>query len=1166
MRLRRLLSRWVLSGLGVLLLAILVWVFGPLLAALAGTMVRFAVVIVFLLVWLAANLLLDRARRRRERTLEAGVAATGPDPGQREIADEQAALAEKLAASLALLRRARGTRGALYELPWYAIIGPPGAGKTTALLNAGLSFPLAAELGHGAVAGVGGTRLCDWWFTDQAVLIDTAGRYTLQDSNEAVDRAGWQGFLSLLRRTRPRQPLNGVLVAIALSDIAGAARDERLAHARAIRARIRELDETLGLRLPVYALLTKADLIAGFTEFFDDLDRQRREQVWGATFDATLTQAGPIEGFANELRLLVERLRARLFDRLQAERSPERRALIAGFPSQIATLAEPLGEFLREAFGGSKLDPAPFLRGVYLASGTQAGTPIDRLTGEMARNFGLDQRRLPSLRAERGRSYFLGGLLRLVFGEAMLVRERPGAARQRMLIRVASFGGVALLALVAIGAMLGARASGQRQVTDVSAALDGYEKVAATVPLDPIADSDLPALLPVLDAARALTRETVPGGIGFGLSQASKLHAGAQAVYRHALDYALLPRMIWRLEAQMRGNLQRPDFLYEATRVYLMLGGQGPLDRALIREWMTLDWQTTYPGAFNGPMLAELATHLEALLREPLPAVPLDGALVAQARNAFSRVSLAERVYSRIKPSAAASRMPPWRPSDAIGPAGLDVFVRASGKPLSDGIPGFLTVRGFHLVLLPALVGAAHDVAAESWVLGHDERVDTNGDALRALERSVIALYEQDYETAWDAMLADLDIVPLRSPGEAAQDLYILTSPQSPMKSLLASIARQLTLSAPPADMPGAKGGPLAGAPPAVVAETARLSSLLGVGSAAAATLPPGYEIDARYQALRDLVSRDNGAGIDQSLKPLADLQQLFAKMAAAPLGAPPAVIGNDPILAVRATAQGEPAPVSRWLLAMADQTASLRGGDAKQQVAASYNGATGPASLCPLAVNGRFPFTANSTLDTPTDDFTKLFAPGGMLDGFFNTQLKPYVNTTGRTWTPQPSNGVAAPVDADAVAQFQRASMIRDLFFVGGSATPRVTFTITPVRLDDGANQVGLDFDGTDVAYSHGPPRSTEITWPGPTGMQNVRLVFDPPPAGGTGVLSASGPWAMFRMFAQGTLAASGSPDSYTLTYTLGNREAVFAIRAGSVLNPFAPGLLDGFRCPIVQ
>ena len=125
--------------------------------------------------------------------------------------------------------------------------------------------------------------------------------------------------------------------------------------------------------------------------------------------------------------------------------------------------------------------------------------------------------------------------------------------------------------------------------------------------------------------------------------------------------------------------------------------------------------------------------HLDALLAQPLPAVPLDDALVAQARTTFSRVSLASRAYSRIKPSAAAQSLPPWRPSDVLGPAGVRVFTRASGKKLSDGVPGFFTVDGFHKVLLPALPSATREVASESWVMG--QKVPANLDP-RAASRA----------------------------------------------------------------------------------------------------------------------------------------------------------------------------------------------------------------------------------------------------------------------------------------------------------------------------------------------------------------------------------------------------------------------------------------------
>jgi type VI secretion system protein ImpL len=1174
--LRFLLSRWVLSFVGIAILAVLVWLFGPLIPSFESWVPRLAVVIGLLLTWATSNLSLDLLRRRREQKLESGVAEKAPEKADDGAGEEAAALRERMSTALALLKKARGTRGYLYEQPWYAIIGPPGAGKTTALLNSGLKFPLAAEMGQGAVAGVGGTRLCDWWFTENAVLIDTAGRYTTQDSNAAVDRAGWDSFLDLLRRTRPRQPLNGVIVAISLSDIADAPPAERAAHAGAIRRRIKELETRLGIRIPVYALFTKSDLIAGFTEFFDDLDRERRNQVWGVTFPLAKADAGPVGQFPEELQLLVDSLNDRLFDRLQAEQSPERRVLIAGFPTQIATLAQPLQGFLTEAFGGSRLDPAPLLRGVYFTSGTQEGTPIDRLTGVMARAFGLDQRRAAALRPQQGRSYFLGRLVsQVILGEAMLVSEPPAARARRIAIRAASYAAVGLLTLGAAGWLVAGHSAGQREIADMSSAFAAYEAIAKETTFDPVNDSDLPRLLPLLDAARNLGQTAgSSGGIlaGFDLSQAAKLRAGADAVYRHALGYALLPRLIWRLEAQMRGYFTQPDFLYEATRVYLMLGGQGPLDAALVKEWMTYDWQTQYSGAANLAVVAALQGHLDALLAQPLPPVSLDDALVAQARTTFSRVSLASRAYSRIKPSAAAQSLPPWKPSDVLGPAGMRVFTRASGKKLSDGVPGFFTVDGFHKVLLPALPAATREVASESWVMGQKVPGNLDNAQQTELANNVVKLYLDDYAKAWDGLIQDLEIVPLRSLPQAAQDLYVLASPQSPLKDLLTAIARQVTLSEPPkpstaeAAAEAAAKKAAAAAAPGATRSAAALSSILSGQPGAAPALPPGHEIDERYKQLRDLVAASGGAPIDQVLKLLNDLQQQLAKMNAAGVGAPVAAVGSDPSLALRAESQRQPLPLGRWLAAMAESSTALRGGGARQQVIAAYNGSGGPAALCPLAVNGRFPFVPGSSLETPLDDFAKLFAPGGLIDGFFNTQLRPYVDTTGKVWKPQSIDGVAAPVSQADIAQFQRAAVIRDLFFAPGSTTIAVRFDIMPVDLDPGASQVSLEFDGTSVTYAHGPSRSTQITWPGPNHMTNVRLVFDPPPPGGTGVLAQTGPWAMFRLFGQGTLQQAGSPERYTLSFSLGGRSATFELRAGSVMNPFAPGVLQDFRCPSVR
>ena len=1170
--LNKLRSRWFLTFVGVALAAALIWVFGPFFAVLAGALARGAVILLLFAVWAIVNLILDRKRREADKLLIEGITQSKEDTSAAASSEEAAAMREKLATALALLKKASGNRGYLYEQPWYVIIGPPGAGKTTALLNAGLTFPLAAEMGQSAVAGVGGTRMCEWWFTEDAVLIDTAGRYTTQDSDAAVDKAGWNTFLSLLRRTRARQPLNGVLVAISLADIAAASPAERSAHARAIRRRIKDIYDQLGVKVPVYALFTKADLIAGFTEFFDDLDRDRRGQVWGMTFPPGATEAGHAGAFAAEFALLVERVNQRLLDRLQAERSPDRRTAIAGFPAQVASLAAPLGAFVAEAFGGSRLDPAPMLRGAYLTSGTQEGTPIDRLTGTLARAFGIDQARAPSLRPEQGRSYFLTRLLKdVVFGEAMLIARDPVAVRRGMLMRYGAAGLAALVVLAGTAALIQTRSVNENAIARSDATLAAYAKTAAATPLSPVQSADFAAIDPVLNAAQQL-----PFGAGApapatqwfpGLSQLPKLHTGATIAYQNALSHVLLPRLIWLLEQQMRAHLDDPAYLYEATRIYLMLGSDGPLDRASIREWMHYSWQALYPGAGEQPLRASLEAHLAALLDQPLAPVPLDGALVADARRIFSRISLAQRVYGAIARSRAAQAVPPFDPAAATGPGGARFFVRASGEPMTQGIPGFFTVAGFHDVLLPMLPAATREVASESWVLGRQEQISPDSAQSQALQQQVVALYVADYEKHWSALLRDLDLAPMPSLQQAAQDLFILSSPQSPIKQLLTAVARQLQLSQPLVP-PGAAAAKAAGAVKAVTgaatSSAARLQSLLG-RTAAPPPPPPGQAVDQHYAPLIAYVGAGPGAPIDGTLKLMNDLQQQLAQLAAAPPGgaAPAAAAGADPAGLLQAEAGRDPQPVSRWLQSLSVRGNTLRGGGARAQAAAAFSGPGGPGLLCRQAVEGRYPFFPASRSAIPLADFGRLFAPNGLLDSYFNTQLRPFVDTSGPTWRAQAVSGVAPPVSAGALAQFQRAAMIRDLFFAGGGTLPSVSFTITPVSLDNTSQQVTLELGPQTITYAHGPLQPTQVTWPGAGGMLTARVVFDPPPPGGTGTLQASGPWALFQLFDKGNLQQGSSSDRYRLTFQLGPRQAVFEIQAASVLNPFAPGMLQAFRCP---
>ena len=388
--------RWVIPLLGLIALSLIIWFIGPLLEFLVPEGRRWALIIFIFALWIGYRVFcIIQARRNAAKVLQSLAADTPPDPDSVATAEELAALRQRMDEALALLKKAKlggDERRNLYELPWYVIIGPPGSGKTTALVNSGLHFPLAAQLGAGAVRGVGGTRNCDWWFTDQAVLLDTAGRYTTQDSHATVDKAAWLGFLDLLKTQRSRRPIDGAFVAISLSDLLLGSEAERAAHAAAIRLRIQELYTQLGVRFPIYLMLTKLDLVPGFMEFFDSLSKEERAQVWGMTFALDDGKSGdsPLAHLPAELAALEQRLNERLVERLQQERDPARRDLIYGFPQQFAALKESLQSFLEGVFKPNAFEERVLLRGVYFTSGTQEGSPIDRLIGAMAQSMNLD--------------------------------------------------------------------------------------------------------------------------------------------------------------------------------------------------------------------------------------------------------------------------------------------------------------------------------------------------------------------------------------------------------------------------------------------------------------------------------------------------------------------------------------------------------------------------------------------------------------------------------------------------------------------------------------------------------------------------------------------------------------------------------------------------------
>ncbi|HEX8592998.1 MAG TPA: type VI secretion system membrane subunit TssM [Pseudomonas sp.] len=1166
------LKPWVLSLLGVALLSLVLWFEGPLLSfnghePFATASVRCKSIAVLFLLWAGWFIWKYCAARWANRKLMKTLAGD-EQPGVRESGQEIALLGQRMQEALAILRKTGKRRGGqyLYQLPWYMFVGAPGSGKTTALVHSGLKFPVADALGPTAIGGVGGTRNCDWWFSDEAVLLDTAGRYTTQDSHAHVDQAAWGGFLALLKKHRKRRPINGVIVALSVADLLQQGAAGRALQAQAIRARIKELHEQLGIGFPIYVVVTKCDLLAGFVEFFEPLGREERMQVWGMTFPTA--QADSVDqvlaGFPEEFAALERQLQVRVLARMQQERDLQRRALLYRFPQQFAGIGQVLGDFLNEVFAPTRYEEPALLRGVYFSSGTQEGSPIDRVMASLAGAFGLDRKMLPS-NAASGRSYFLTTLMReVVFKEAELAGSNVQVERRRRRLQTAGYVAIGLLLVLMLGALTTSYLRNQDYVETVRVQVALVEKLAHGVP----AQASLPELLPLLNAARQLTgvydeqRSAVPLLSRFGLSQADKLGSGAQVLYQRLLRETLLPRVVSRLEeALRRGDANNQEYLYATLRVYLMLGDRRYLDPESILAWLEIDWPRSLAPATQA-QVQQLLGHAGALLRDgddsALPPT-LDSALIAQTRLTLAMMPMPQRAYNRLKRDLEQGGLPEFSVNGAVGRDVSQLLAQQSGAPLTRGVPGIFSVEGFR-GLEQQIGSAIGDISKDSWVLDRQESAGATADA--ALKSAVLQLYYVDYIKAWDTFLADVRIVPFSSLDQAARVTNALAAADSPLLLFLQAAARETTLD-------GLKNqkSPLQGLDDVVQSKLATARKKLEAAMSSNDETPEeapvsANPVDLHFDALHKMVGLPGAAGpvpAEQLLSTLKDASQYFdAADDARRAGTPPPAA--DVMTRLKREAEGKPAPLGGMLQNIDSGAGALTLGSERARLNALWTSSA--AGFCQQAIAGRYPLVRAASKDVTSDDFGKFFAPGGLMDDFFSKNLAPYVDMGGAQWPWRATGSAPLGIPEDVLKQFQLAARIRDMLFSPGAARPGLRFDLTPLNIDAALSQVQLEIDGQPVVYvADMLSRATSIQLPSGKGGGQVR--FEATPALRTDN-STDGPWAWFRMMDKGTLQTTAQGERYRLTFDLDGRKATYQLDASSVINPFRRNELQQFRCPV--
>ncbi len=1185
-------KRWLITLIGVLALSVIIWFAGPLIAIadkviLQSQVSRLIVIMVLILIWGLNNLRSQAKARKQEQQLIDGIKEDN-QLASKEVSDEEVKLLdERFNDALQVLKHSSNKRQGkqyLYELPWYVIIGPPGSGKTTALVNSGLKFPLSEKYGYEAIKGVGGTRNCDWWFTDEAVLIDTAGRYTTQDSHAQQDSLAWHGFLKLLKKHRKRRPINGVMVAISLADIMTQTEQEKAAHSHAIRSRLLELQNQLNIRFPVYLLITKSDLISGFSEFFDDLGRDEREQVWGMTFADSQNLSQNLnqkqkqgsnnsnkstgENFSEQFGLLLDNLNDRLLWRLNYERDPLRRGKIVEFPSQLQAVQTQLEAFVEQTFSTSRFHERPDLRGVYFTSGTQEGTPIDRIMGKMMANYDLDPQVLPA-RHSQGKSFFIKNLLqKVIFTEAELVGVNRRFENRILWLQRISYAAAISTATASALAWSTSFTLNDRSIKKVEQHINAYKQSLAKI--DHINFYDINQQLLQLQQANAIfpAPDNIPLSMQLGLYQGFDFHQNLARAYTEQNQQLFLPALQARIEEQIRLGMSQPDYLFEALKAYLMLSQPEHFEAAFVQQWMKLDWSTHLSG--EAELQQQYTKHLKHLLASDFQAIKVNQSLVDQARAVLKKVPLPIQIYNRIKSEANNTNDEAFTFASIVGPEMNTVF---SGT--TRDIPYLYTYDGYKNIFVKDSFEYVRKIAQENWVLG-TKKGDFSTADIELFNDKVKALYLEDYARYWKDALDSLQVNNFNSASQAINVLTQITGPYSPFRGVIEQVAENTRLSQLPVDaailennkaLTSEISSKITGRTGTMVRMVKRVSDRKLIN------LPdrPTDIVEKQFFDLNRSIKQENkrSSHLDKVMTALAQLQGYLNTVSstmdngetAYRLARKRLSSGSDDALGrLKLLASRSPEPLKTWLKDISRYSWDLVLNEANHYLNSVYE--TNVLAFYQQSIKKRYPIYSRASNEVSLADFTEYFKPGGIEQNFFNQYLKDFVNTRSRPWSLKHFEGSSLKISHQALRQFERAENIRRVFFKKNKDYPKIKYALKPLYLDSNIARFELKQGQQRVVYRHGPLIPIKMHWPDGSDVHEAKIMFEDL-NGDRVAYKEDGPWAFFRIMDNYELKKTKSNNHFVVDYVLEGKKAKFELIANSSTNPFGHNLLQRYRAP---
>lgn len=1116
-----------------------------------------AVYILILVVWgIYALIQYYRHGKKGEELSEAIASTTEAEQNRNKNKEELQLIQQQMKESIQLIRKSRlGDRKgntALYELPWYMVIGNPAAGKSSAIYHSGLRFPFEEHHQQMVSSGLSGTRNCDWFFSTEGVLLDTAGRYSVY----AEDHSEWLGFLNILKKNRSKAPVNGLIVIVSIAELVSQSPEKSIKLAKNLRARIQDLTERLEVFAPVYLVFSKMDLIAGFTDFFDCYDAQEFDQVWGATLPyAANSSEQALELFEEHYNILYDGLKSVSTTHLSRRHSQHISPSVMTFPLEFKSLKPVLKTFISTLFQENPYQFKPIFRGFYFTSALQDGVIESPMTEQIADDFHLihsddSELGLPKQSVSQNHGYFLKGLFsNVILKDKHLVRQHINPTKKRQ--RFMAFTGAILGVSIVLSLWLWSYRNNQQLITEVQADLNKVLQIQAQA--NRSLNHQLDALLILQGHLQQLDQfdQDRPLKYSFGLYQGKQIREKLETEYLKGIEQLVLQptqqqiaqylQRVKANEAVLKENYiqvkmnhvaqgrqiasepsdQNPQDAYNALKTYLMLSNRQYMDSSHLSDQLTRFWRTWLEQNRGEIPRGEMLQKAEQILgyaitlsgRNSFPQLNSDAVLVDQTRQILTAIttgiSARDRVYNEIK-SRAAVRFPAMTVKQILGETNQNAMLG------SYALPGIYTYPAWKGYVQEAIEQAASSTTdSRDWVLNTTQSDDLSfSGSPEQIRRQLTELYKKEYIAEWRKFLNAIHYAKAGDFNQQIKQMDLLGEPEhSPIRILIQRVAQETSWDNPmvQAELAVPQKGFIAWFKRKVLnrdeaKQVQQANSPLQHGVIA-------REFQMFYQMVRQRDDLQNQSLLDGYMQSMAKIRSQFNDLKSS------GDIGPASMALVKQTIheQNSIFNTSQKFVAekMAAGTTELDQQLLQKLLVApliqSFEGLLVPAqaeinklwtmqSYQPFSQNlaQKYPFSSQATLQATSNEINQIFGESGSIARFVKEHLDPLVIRRGYTLTSKTWQDLGISLNPAFVANFQTYvapahGVATGELTQGQGTAPAVNqsnFQFYPLE-NPQLLAYTFDIDGQRMLFENGIQQWVNFVWPNPGAIPGTRITL---------------------------------------------------------------------------